>query len=90
MRHNITQIAAHEHGGTYKVSLQIPWEKGFITNVRFYVRRFERLETYQMQFQKNEDNYAYFEVEVGLWECPMYQYYFSFYGDDSYHNWTKL
>jgi len=89
MRHEITQIATHEHGGTYKVSLQIPWEKGFITNVQFYVRRFERLETYQMQFERNEDNYAYFEATVGLWECPMYQYYFSFYGNEGFQYYKK-
>ena len=28
MRHNITQEAVYEHGGTYKVTLEIPWEKG--------------------------------------------------------------
>ena len=89
MRHNITQIATHEHGGTYKVSLQVPWERGFITNVRFYVRRFERLETYEMQFKENKDNYACFEVEVGLWECPMYQYYFSFYGNEGFQYYKK-
>ena len=89
MRHNITQIFSHEHGGTYKVTLEIPWEKGFITNVRFYVRRFERLETYQMQFERNENNYAYFETVVNLWECPMYQYYFSFYGNDGFQYYKK-
>lgn len=89
MRHNITQIFSHEHGGTYKVTLEIPWEKGFITNVRFYVRRFERLETYQMQFDRNENNYAYFETVVNLWECPMYQYYFSFYGNDGFQYYKK-
>lgn len=89
MRHSITQVATHEHGGTYKVSLRIPWEKGFITNVRLYVRRFERLETYEMLFKCNKENYAYFETTVELWECPMYQYYFSFYGNEGFQYYKK-
>lgn len=89
MRHNITRVDSHEHGGVYKVSLQIPWEKGFITNVRLYVRRFENLETYEMMFKCNQDNYAYFETTVELWECPMYQYYFSFYGNEGFQYYKK-
>ena len=89
MRHSITQVAMHEHGGTYKVSLCIPWEKGVIRNVKFYIRRFQKLETYDMPFKHNENNYAYFETTVNLSECPMYQYYFSFYAKDGFQYYKK-
>ena len=89
MKHEITEVKTYEHGVTYKVTLRIPWEKGFISNVKLYIKRFETLETHPMEFKENKDNYAYFEVMINLWECPMYQYYFSFNGNEGFQYYKK-
>lgn len=88
MRHDITQVDTHEHGGTYKVSLRIP-EKGWISDVKFHIWRFEEHQEKSMNYTKEEDGCAYFETEVKLWDCPLYQYYFSFYVGGNFQYYKK-
>ena len=78
MRHRIIQTAEFENGGTFKVTLWIPCTKGWIEQVKFYVWRFGTQQIYGMNFTQIEQNNACFEVEVELYDCPLYQYYFSF------------
>ena len=78
MRHQIEQIAELERGGKYKVSIQIPCTKGWIEHVKFYIWKFGKQRIFDMNFTKNDQGKAHFEVEVELEDCPLYQYYFSF------------
>lgn len=78
MRHSVTQVSTHEYGGTYKVSIRIPVEYGWIDQVKFYIWRFGEQRIYNMKFTQNEEGYAYFEITVDLENCPLYHYYFSY------------
>lgn len=78
MRHNITKTSTLEYGDMYKVSLRIPFEKGWIEHVKFYILRGEEQKVYDMGWTLNKDNVAYFEVIINLENCPQYNYYFSF------------
>lgn len=81
MRHSITKISTHDYGGTYKVSLRIPFEKGWIEHVKFYIWRFGEQRVFDMKWTRNENNYAFFEATVDLENCPLYHYYFSYYAN---------
>lgn len=78
MRHDITKISTCDYGETYKVSLQIPFLKGWIEHVKFCIWRRGVQKVFDMNWTKNENDYAYFEVIVDLQNCPLYHYYFSF------------
>ena len=78
MRHQITQIATTEDGASFKVSIKIPFEMGWIERVKFSVQSYGKKDAYQMKHVKNDNNYAYFETTVVLENCALYQYYFSF------------
>ena len=78
MRHQITQIATTEDGASFKVSIKIPFEMGWIERVKFSVQAYGKKDAYQMKHVKNDNNYAYFETTVVLENCALYQYYFSF------------
>ena len=78
MRHNITKIGTHDYGSTYKVSLRIPFERGWIEHVKFYIWKFWEQRVFDMKWIRNEKNYAYFETTVDLENCPLYHYYFSY------------
>lgn len=78
MRHDITKINTHDHGDMYKVSLRIPFEKGWIEHVKFYIWRGGELKVYDMNWTLNKDNLAYFEAIIDLENCPQYNHYFSF------------
>lgn len=78
MRHSITKISTHEYRCTYKVSLRISFEKGWIEHVKFYIWKGEEQRAFDMKWTKNENNYAYFEATVDLENCPLYHYYFSY------------
>ena len=90
MRHKITQVAKHENGEVIKVSIQIPFDKGWIERVKFYVTTFNKKDTYEMKHVKNEKDYAYFEVEIYLENSAMYQYYFSFEANGKYQYYKKM
>lgn len=89
MRHNITQVAAHKDGGTYKVSLRIPLEKGWISQVKFHIWRFGAHQDLKMEFKQIENDHACFETIVKLWDCPLYQYYFTYYADGRLQYYKK-
>ena len=79
MRHSITQVKLHEHGGTFKVTLRVAIKKGWIDQVVFYIWKLGMPETHTMDFVQVEDGYACFETTVDLGNNPLYQYYFSFF-----------
>lgn len=90
MRHSITRTATNESGGIYKVSIRIPVNKGWIDQVKLNVWRYGEHRMFAMQFIKEEENYAYFEVEeVELHNCPLYYYYFSFWAGDTFQYYKK-
>ena len=89
MRHQITQIKKHKNGGIFKVSIQIPFEKGWIERVKFCVATFEKRDAYRMNHIKNEKNYAYFETMVYLETQAIYHYYFSFEADGQFQYYKK-
>lgn len=90
MRHSITQVATNEHGGTYKASLRIPLNKGWIEQVKLYVWRYGTHRVFSMQFIKKDDTHAYFEVEkFELSNGPLYYYYFSFFADGKFQHYKK-
>ena len=63
MRHDITRTATNENGGTYKVSIRIPVNKGWIDQVKLNVWRYGEHRNFAMQFIKEDENYAYFEAK---------------------------
>jgi len=89
MRHQIEQKTKLEGGGVYKVILQIPHEKGWIERVKFYISKFGIQKIFKMDFVKNEDNKACFEVEIELEDYPLYQYYFSFEANGKFQYYKK-
>lgn len=89
MKHQITQIAKTKDGGIFKISIQIPFEKGWIKRVKFSVSTFSRKDAFQMKHVKNEDSCAYFETTVTLENSAMYQYYFSFEANGKFQYYKK-
>lgn len=87
--HQITQIAKNEDGGTFKISIKIPFEKGWIERVKFSVSTFSRKDAFQMKYVKNENNYAYFETTESLENSALYHYYFSFEAHGKFQYYKK-
>lgn len=87
--HQITQIAKNEDGGTFKISIKIPFEKGWIERVKFSVSTFSRKDAFQMKYVKNENNYAYFETTESLENSALYHYYFSFEANGKFQYYKK-
>ena len=87
--HQITQIAKNEDGGTFKISIKIPFEKGWIERVKFSVSTFSRKDAFQMKYIKDEDNYAFFETTVPLENSALYHYYFSFEANGKFQYYKK-
>ena len=87
--HQITQIAKNEDGGTFKISIKIPFEKGWIERVKFSVSTFSRKDAFQMKHIKDEDNYAFFETTVPLENSALYHYYFSFEANGKFQYYKK-
>ena len=59
MRHQVIQLKELQDGGIFKVSIQIPLEKGWIERVKFSVSTFNKKEAFQMKHVKNDDEYAF-------------------------------
>lgn len=89
MKHQITQISKTEDGGVFKISIQIPFKKGWIERVKFAIWTFNRKDAYQMKHVQNEDDYAIFETTVRLETSAMYQYYFSFEANGKFQYYKK-
>ena len=89
MRHQITQIATTEDGTSFKVSIRIPFEMGWIERVKFSVQSYGKKDAYQMKHVKNDNDYAYFETTVILENCALYQYYFSFEANGIFQYYKK-
>lgn len=87
--HQITQISKNEDGGIFKISIQIPFEKGWIERVKFSIWKFNRKDACQMQHVKNEDDYAIFETIVKLETSALYHYYFSFEANGKFQYYKK-
>ena len=69
MRHKIMQVATHEDGATYRVSIRLPEEKGWMENVKLYILKFGEQRIYNLRFVKRNEEYAYFETEIYLESC---------------------
>lgn len=77
MRHSITKISTHDYGGTYKVSLRIPFENGNIDHVKFHVWKDEKEQTFDMTLVAKDGNDVCFETEETLESCQLNYYFFS-------------
>lgn len=90
MRHSITQITRDKYGGTFKASLQVPMEKGWIDHVKFYIWRNEEHHEIEMKYVRKDEKYAYFETRhFYLSSCPIYHYYFSFQANGQFEHYKK-
>ena len=89
MRHQITKIASTKDGAIYKVSIQIPFEKGWVERVKFSVLTFGKKDAYQMKHVKNDKGNAYFETTVTLENSAIYQYYFSYEANGRFQYYKK-
>ena len=89
MRHQITKIANTKDGAIYKVSIQIPFEKGWVERVKFSVLTFGKKDAYQMKHVKNDKENAYFETTVTLENSAIYQYYFSYEANGRFQYYKK-
>ena len=80
MRQNIMRVGSHEDGGKYKVTIDIPLERGWIEQekVKFHIWKFAEERIFDMYYKNKDEKYAYFETEIYLESCPLYHYYFSF------------
>ena len=90
MRHQVTQLRKLEDGGIFKVSVQIPLEKGWIERVKFSVSTFNKKEVFQMNHVKNDDKYAYFEATVELQTSAIYHYYFTFEANGRFQYYKQI
>ena len=90
MRHKITQITKLDNGGIFKISIKIPFEKGWIERVKFCIWGINKKDTYQMKHVKNEDNHACFETTVQLEDSAIYHYYFSFEVNRKFQYYKKI
>lgn len=61
-----------------KVSIQVPFDYGWIEGMKFIVKRQWEETTVQLKHIKNQNNMAFFEGNVNLDVCAVYHYYFSF------------
>ena len=89
MRHQITKISNTKDGAIYKISIQIPFEKGWIERVKFSVLTFGKKDAYQMKHVKNDKENAYFETTVTLENSAIYQYYFSYEANGRFQYYKK-
>ena len=89
MRHQITQIAQNENGGKFKITVQIPFELGWIERVKLNVTTKWQKNVYQMQHVKNEKDMAYFETEIELSNNAIYHYCFSFEANGQFQYYKK-
>lgn len=78
MRHQITKIKETKNGWIFKIAIQIPFKMGWIERVKFSITTFNQKDAYQMQYIKNEEEYAFFETTIELKNSAIYHYYFSF------------
>lgn len=81
MRHQITQISKTEDVGIFKISIQIPFEMGWIERgeVEFNViTPSDQINVHIAKHLKNEREYAYFETTFELPINAIYYYCFSF------------
>ena len=90
MRHQVIQLKELQDSGIFKVSIQIPLEKGWIERVKFSVSTFNKKEAFQMNHVKNDDKYAYFEVKVELPTSAIYHYYFTFEANGRFQYYKKI
>lgn len=89
MRHKITQITKLNNGGIFKISIQIPFDKGWVERVKFCIWGIKRKDIFQMKHIKNKDEYAYFETIVQLEDSANYHYYFSFEANGKFQYYKK-
>ncbi len=90
MRHQITIVEKQESSVTIKVSIQIPFEKGWIERLKLYIVTPNKKDTYQLNHVKNEQDYAFFETTINLKNAAMYQYYFSFEANGKFQYYKKI
>lgn len=76
--HKINQIEETSEGVKYEISLRIPFEYGWVEGVKFIVCKLNQKAQYQMRHEKNEEDYAFFKVEITLKKQAVYHYCFSF------------
>lgn len=89
MRHQIELLQKTENGGIYKVSIQIPFKKGWIERVKFSVSNSNKKEAFQMDHVKNDNEYAFFEAIVELQTSAVYHYYFTFEANGRFQYYKK-
>ncbi len=89
MRHQIIQLAKDENGAEFKISVQIPFELGWIERVKLNVTTKWQKNVYQMKHVKNENDEAYFETTIRLDTCAIYHYCFSFEANGQFQYYKK-
>ena len=79
--HNISEVSWKKYVGTHKIYIRIPWEKGWIEYVKFHIWKGNELQEFEMEFVRNEDEYACFEIVADFTFCQFDYYYFTYKAD---------
>lgn len=76
--HQIVPVREFAWGKTFKISIQVPMDIGWIERMKFSVVKGREKSAFQMKHVKNENGMAYFETTVFFETRAIYYYYFSF------------
>ena len=79
----------NEDNATYKISIKVPLQLGWIERMKFIVEANDRRLAFQMKHIKKEDKYAFFETNISLPTRAIYNYYFSFEANDKFIYYKK-
>ena len=74
----ITPVRVFQEGIRYKVSIQVPFEVGWIERMKFLVVRDKERFAFQLDHIKNEGGLVFFETTVEFKDYALYHFYFSF------------
>ena len=75
---NIKEIENINDGKKYKILVELPMEVGFVNYINFVVEKNNHDLSFRMKHVKNEKGKIYFETELELETCAIYNYYFEF------------
>lgn len=74
----ITPVGGVWDGMMYKVTIQVPFEVGWIERMKFLVSRDKERFVFQLNHVKNEGGLVFFETTVELMNYAVYHFCFSF------------
>lgn len=85
----ITSVDKMGFGEKLKVFVKLPKKYGWIERVRVCFKTFDREIAFPLTFEKEDEEFAYFENTVTLDICSLYHFYFSFEANGNFFYYKK-